>query len=50
MEKFHQRTEEAHQLIPPTGYTQTENFEREIDNLFSRYWNFAGMADDVANP
>ncbi len=48
--KFHQRTEEAHQLIPPTGYTQTKNFEREIDNLFSRYWNFAGMADDVANP
>jgi len=46
--KYHQRTEEAHQLIPPRGYTDPAFYEMEQDVLFSRYWNFAGMTDDIA--
>ncbi len=45
--QYHQRTEEAHQLIPARGYTHAEYYERELDQLFSRFWNFAGMTDDV---
>ena len=45
--RYHQRTEEAHQLIPPEGYTDGAFYEQELDQLFSRYWNFAGMTDDV---
>ena len=44
---FHQRTEKAEQLIPPSGYTDPAYLSIEIDQIFSRYWNFAGMTDDV---
>ena len=47
---YHRRTEEAHQLIPPEGYTQSAYFEQELDALFSRYWLYAGMTDDLVAP
>ncbi len=50
MTAYHHRTEEAHQLIPPGGYTDQHYFEIEQDVIFSRYWNFAGMTDDIPNP
>jgi len=47
---YHQATEDGEQLIPPIGYTSDSCFQRELDFLFSRSWNFAGMADDIPNP
>ena len=46
----HQATEDGQQLIPRTGYTTETYFKREMEFLFSRYWNFVGMADDIPNP
>ena len=48
--KYHQRTEDAHQLIPPRGYTDARYFELEQDLLFGRTWMYAGMVDDVLQP
>ncbi len=48
--QHHQRTEDAHQLIPPEGYTRAEHFQQEQERLFERYWSFAGMSDDVPQP
>ncbi len=48
--KYHTRTEEAHQLIAPAGYTQPEYFEQELDQLFSQFWLYAGMTDDIPQP
>ncbi len=50
MTAFHPKTLDAEQLIPPEGYTAQQWYDREQDLLFSRYWNFAGMTDDVPEP
>ena len=47
---YHQRTEDAHQLIPARGYTDPRYFELEQDQLFGRTWMYAGMTDDVSKP
>lgn len=48
--QYHQRDDLAEQLIPPEGYTQEKYFELEMEQIFSRFWNFAGMTDELANP
>ena len=36
--------------MPPWCYTSTEFFNREVDRIFRRVWNFAGRADEVPKP
>jgi Rieske 2Fe-2S family protein len=47
---YHHTDEEGEQLIPTSGYTSEAIFRQEIENLFGRCWNFAGMADDIPEP
>ena len=35
--------------MPPWCYTSREFFEREVERVFRRVWNFAGRADEVPN-
>ena len=36
--------------MPPWCYTSTAFFDREVDRIFRRVWNFAGRADEVPKP
>ena len=36
--------------MPPWCYTSPAFFEREVERIFRRVWNFAGRADEVRNP
>ena len=36
--------------MPPWCYTSAEFFEREVERIFRRVWNFAGRADEVPDP
>ncbi len=44
---YHHKTEAASQLIPAAGYTNPAYLDVELDQIFSQYWNFAGMTDDL---
>lgn len=46
----HEDFRDDQQRIPPSAYTSERCFRLEIDQLFSRYWNFAGMVDDIPEP
>lgn len=41
---------DVRQLLPTVAYTSEDWFEREQRELFGRVWNFAGMAEDLADP
>jgi hypothetical protein len=40
----HRPAEDSHQLLPAAAYTSDAYFQQELDLLFSRCWNFAGMS------
>ena len=48
--EFHPRSFDAEQLLPREAYISPEWFQREREQLFSRYWNFAGSVHELPNP
>ena len=38
------------ETLPPWCYTSQQFYDREVDRIFKRTWNFLGREDEVANP
>lgn len=38
------------ETLPPWCYTSEQFFDREVDRIFKRTWNFLGREDEIANP
>src|SRR5258706_15734657 len=36
--------------LPPWCYTAPEFYDREVDRIFRKTWNFLGRVDEVAKP
>ena len=57
MDLFDPRTYEAvrrplleAETLPVECYTSPEFFQREIDSIFMKVWNFIGRAEYIPNP
>ena len=38
------------ETLPPAAYTSAEFYQREVERIFSREWNFMGRADHLREP
>jgi choline monooxygenase len=38
------------ETLPPVAYTSAEFYEREVERIFMKEWNFIGRADYIPNP
>jgi phenylpropionate dioxygenase-like ring-hydroxylating dioxygenase large terminal subunit len=38
------------ETLPPWAYTSQEFYEREVERIFMKVWNFLGRADHIPNP
>jgi phenylpropionate dioxygenase-like ring-hydroxylating dioxygenase large terminal subunit len=38
------------ETLPPAAYTSREFYDREVERIFMREWNFMGRADHIARP
>lgn len=38
------------ETLPPWCYTSQEFYEREVERMFRKTWNFLGRADEIPNP
>src|SRR5215467_1503750 len=38
------------QTLPPVAYTSQAFFDREVERVFRREWNFMGRVDQIPNP
>ncbi len=38
------------ETLPPWAYTSQAFYEREVDTIFIKVWNFIGRADHIAHP
>src|SRR5258708_20018629 len=38
------------EALPPWCYTAQEFYDREVERIFRKAWNFIGRADEVAKP
>ena len=38
------------EALPPWCYTAQEFYDREVERIFRKEWNFIGRADEIAKP
>ena len=38
------------ETLPPACYTSEEFFQKEVENIFMKVWNFVGRADTISKP